>query len=134
MDTDGPVEVASAKTDGQRGEQRKVDLIVNEMKRYGVKVDALQETKWLWCEVYQVSGGIVSTSGREKPALADSRQRGERVAIMLSGPAVDAWKSAGKQWKVWSSRVVSVCLQMGCQEADCMWCLVMFQLKLLGDK
>ena len=72
MDTDGPVEVASAKVDGQRGEQRKVDLIVNEMKRYGMKVAALQETKWFACEVYQVGGGIVLTSGREKPALGDN--------------------------------------------------------------
>ena len=106
VDTDGPVEVASAKVDGQRGEQRKVDLIVNEMKRYGVKVAALQETKWFGCEVYQVGGSIVLTSGREKPALNDSKQRGEGVAIMLSGPAVDAWKRAVKQWKAWSSRVV----------------------------
>ena len=53
------------------------------------------------------------TSGREKPALSDSKQRGEGVAIVLSGPAVDAWKRTGKQWKVWSSRVVSACPQMG---------------------
>ena len=37
VNTDGPVEVASVKADGQR----KVDLIVNEMKRYGMKVAAL---------------------------------------------------------------------------------------------
>ena len=43
MDIDGPVEVASAKFDSQRGEQRKVGLIVNEMKRYYLKVAALQE-------------------------------------------------------------------------------------------
>ena len=75
MDTDGPVEVASVKLDGQRGEQRKVDLIMNEMKRYGMKVAALQETKWFGCEVYQVGGVIVLISEREKPALGDSKQR-----------------------------------------------------------
>ena len=32
VDTDGPVEVASVRADVQRGEQRKVNLIVNEMK------------------------------------------------------------------------------------------------------
>ena len=53
------------------------------------------------------------TSGREKPALGDSKQRGEGGAIVLSDPAVDAWKRAGKQWKAWSSRVVLACLQMG---------------------
>ena len=41
VDTDGPVEVASLKVDGQRGEQRKVDLVVNEMKKYDIKVAAL---------------------------------------------------------------------------------------------
>ena len=61
--TDGPVEVASAKADNQTGEQRKVDLIMNEMKRYGMKVVALQQSKWFVCEVYQVGGGIVLTSG-----------------------------------------------------------------------
>ena len=107
MDTDGPVEVASLKAGGQRGEQKMVGFIRNEMKRYGVKVAALQETKWC------VGGGIVSISGREKPALGDSVQRGESVAIVLYGPVVDAWKRAEKQWKAWSSRVVSECLQMG---------------------
>ena len=53
------------------------------------------------------------TSGRAKPALGDSKQRGEGVSIMLSRPAMDAWKRAGNQWKAWSSRVVSACLQMG---------------------
>ena len=52
MDTDGQVEVASVKADGQRGKQRKVDLIMNEMKRYGMKVAALQKTKWFGCELY----------------------------------------------------------------------------------
>ena len=86
--------------------RRWMALIVNEMKRYGVKVAALQETKWFGCEVYQMGGGIVYISGREKPALGDSVQRGEGVAIVLPGPSVDAWKRAGKQWKAWSSRVV----------------------------
>ena len=72
VDIDGSVEVASVRAGGQRGEQRKVDLIVQEMKRYDVKMAALQETKWFRCEVYQVGGGVVLTAGREKPALEDN--------------------------------------------------------------
>ena len=46
-----------------------MNLLLNEVKRHGVKVLALQETKWFGCEVYKVSGGIVLTSGRRKHAL-----------------------------------------------------------------
>ena len=56
VDTDGPVEVASAKADGQRGEDRTVDLIVNEMLIYGVKVAALQETSGLGVRYIRLVG------------------------------------------------------------------------------
>ena len=48
------------------GEDRKVDLIVMELKRYDVKVAALQETKWCGCEVYHVGGSVVLTAGRKR--------------------------------------------------------------------
>ncbi len=32
------------------------------------------------------------------------RQRGEGVAIVLTGPAVNAWRE-GRVWKAWSSRL-----------------------------
>ena len=54
VDTEGPVEIASQRADSHRGEDRNVNLIVNELKRYDVKVAALQETKWCGSEVYQV--------------------------------------------------------------------------------
>ena len=38
VDTDSPAEVYSVKEDSQGGERRKVDLIVNKVKKYGVKV------------------------------------------------------------------------------------------------
>ena len=65
VDTEGPVEVAEEKGD------RKVDLIMQEMRRYNVKVTALQETKWFGSEVFQVTGNVVLVSGREKPAQGD---------------------------------------------------------------
>ena len=111
VDTEGPIEVASRC--GQRGEDRKVDLIEMELKRYDMKVAALQETKWFGSEVYQVGGSVVLTAGRERPSEGDDMQRGEGVAIVLLGPAIDAWKRTGKQWKAWGPRAVSACLQVG---------------------
>ena len=70
---------------------------MNEMPAYVMKMAALQEIKLFGCEVYQVGEGIVLTSCREKPALGVSLQGEEGIAIVLSGPAVDAWKRAGKQ-------------------------------------
>ena len=32
--------------------------------------------------------------------------------------AIDAWKAAGRQWKAWSSRAVSTCLQLGGTSRD----------------
>ena len=55
VDTEGPVEIASQRADSHRGEDRKVNLIVNELNRYDVKVAALQETKWFGNKVYWVS-------------------------------------------------------------------------------
>ena len=111
VDTEGPVEIENSR--GDRGEDRKVDLIVREMRRYNVKVTTLQETKWFGSEVYRVAGSVVLTSGREKPAQGATVKRGEGVEIMLTDWAIDAWKAAGRQWKACSSRAVSACLQLG---------------------
>lgn len=59
VDTEGSRQVASQ---GQRGEDRKIDLIVSELERYSVVVAALQETKWFGNEVYQINGSVVLTS------------------------------------------------------------------------
>ncbi len=103
VDTEGPVEIASSR--GDRGEERKVDLIVREMRRYNVKV-----TKWFGSEVYRVTGSVALTSGRENPAQEDTVKRGEGVAILLTDWTIDAWMEAERKWKTWSSRAISVYL------------------------
>ena len=82
VDTEGPIEIASR---SQREEDRKVDWIVREMKRYKVKVAGLQETKWFGSSVYDVSDAVVLTSGRETPSEDEGLQRGEGVALVLLG-------------------------------------------------
>ena len=74
---------------------------------------ALQETKWFNDAVYKVGESIVLAAGRPTPSAGESRQRGEGVAIVLGGPAVQAWKASGKQWKAWSSRLVTATLHTG---------------------
>ena len=74
VDNEGPVAIVSRR---QRGENRKVDLIVTEVKRYNVKVIGLQETKWFGCDVYDVARSVVLTSRRPVPDKAGNFQRGE---------------------------------------------------------
>ena len=83
-----------------------------------MKVTALQETKWFGSEVYRVEGSVVLTSGREKPAQGDTAKRSEGVAIVLTDWEIEIWKAVGKQWKAWSSRADSACLQLGGRSRD----------------
>ena len=94
VDTEGSLEVASQRSDGQGGEDRKVDQIVCELARYDVLVGALQQTKWFGCEVYEVDGSVILTAGRATPTQEESVQRGEGVALVLRGLAVSAWREA----------------------------------------
>ena len=52
-------------------------------------------------------------AGRPVPRAGAVRQRGEGVAIVLSGLAVGAWKEGGSCWKAWSSRLVTATLKVG---------------------
>ena len=68
--TEGPVEEANQRPwRWTGGEDRKVDLIVNETNRYDMKVAVLQETRWFGSEVYEVGGSVVLTAGRKRPAM-----------------------------------------------------------------
>ena len=113
VDTEGPVEIISQQS--QRGEDCKIDKIVFELIRYGVSLEALQETKWFGDNVYEVNGSVVLIAGQPTPADGVTVQRGERIASVLVGHALAAWKCGGKQWRVWSSRCLSALLEFtGC--------------------
>ena len=58
----------------------------------------LQETKWFGCKVYRVRESVVLSAGKEVPETGN-RQRGEGVAIVLSGDAVSAWRVGGVNGK-----------------------------------
>ena len=42
-----------------------------------------------------MSGAAVLTSGRKTPSVDENSQRGEGVALVLMGWAVEAWKAFG---------------------------------------
>ena len=110
LDVEGPNEVAKQGRGVKYMEDRKIDQVVIELSRYKVVVCALQETKWFGNEVYKVGNGVVLSSGRSVPGLGEIRQRREGVAIVLIGPALEAWKNGGSVWKAWLSRIILVML------------------------
>ena len=59
---------------------RKLDLLVKELKRYGVSVAAIQETKWFESDVWETQGYTFLHSGRPLPeGDAPAEKREERV-------------------------------------------------------
>ena len=110
VDTEGSVDIASCRQDRRRGEQRKVDLVVEKINRYNAKVVSLKETKWFGNEMYKVGNAVVLTCGRVRLLMKNIF---EGVAVVLLDRAIDAWKAAGSQWKAWSFRLISVTLKCG---------------------
>ena len=92
---------------------RRIDLVIRELDRYNIKVGALQETKWFGSHIYHVGKSVVLTAERETPQEYQPRQRGEGVAIVLTGHAITAWKAGGEQWRAWGSRIVKATLGGG---------------------
>ena len=86
---------------------RKLDLLVGELKRYGVSVAGIQETKWFGADVWPAADGCVLLhSGRPVPNNnAEVMVRREGVEI-LNKRAVSAWRAAGEVWRAINSRLV----------------------------
>ena len=73
-----------------------------------------------------VGESIVLTAGRDVPEMGHVKQRGEGVAIVLTGPAIGAWKASGKAW---NSRIISAILVSGSRS----WTVFMFSLAMLQN-
>ena len=81
-------------------------------------VAGLQEKKWFGSGVYRVDDSLVVAAGRAVPGAGVVNQRGEGVAVVLCGPAVDTWRSGVDRWKMWRSRLVTVALKVGQDSPD----------------
>ena len=92
--------------------------MVRELDRYGVIVAALQESKWMGSNMYQVDESVVFATGQQVLGPGEPLHRGEDVALVLNGPAMGAWQEEGKLWKAWSSRLISIQLQIGKEKSN----------------
>ena len=114
LDNDGPIEIArTGPACRQISEALRVLLVIRELLRYNIYVAALQEKTWFCTDSYTVGKSVILTAGRPTPQSGESRQRGEGVALVLSAPAIAAWKSGGQQWQTWGSRIVKATLCSG---------------------
>ena len=118
VDIEGSVETARQSTETHQAEDRRIDQVIRELKRYQVSVAALQETKWFGNAVYHVDDCVVLAAGRPTPSAGQPKQRGEGVAIVLSGAALEAWKAGGREWTAWSSRIITASLATGKQNSS----------------
>lgn len=73
--------------------------------------------------MYKVGESVVLTTSRPAQKPGESGKRGERVAIVLSELARQAWRVAGEQWRMWSRRLISACLQTGRTKDDQLYVL-----------
>ena len=85
---------------------RKLDLVVRELKRYGISIAGIQETKWFGSDVWPADEYTFLHSGRPLPSGQEKAARNEGVGIALDKKATAAWKNAGEVWEAVSSRVV----------------------------
>ena len=115
VENEGTVETARVRKDERavKGSvDRKVVLLVWELRRYNIYAAGISETKWFSSNVYEVEGHVVLHSGRELPKEGESFQRSEGVGIVLSPKAAKAWRDGGEQWEPVSSRVVTARLRL----------------------
>ena len=90
---------------------RKLDLLAKELRRYGIAIAAIQETKWFGSDVWQSDGYTLLHSGRPLPGDEEPGIRNEGVGIMLDEKASAVWKEAGETWEAVSSRIVTAWLK-----------------------
>ena len=89
VDVDGPIEIARRfNCDVSVIDEGRIEQVISELNRYQANVAALQETKWFGLDAYRIEGSVVLTAGRDVPDTRQKSQRGEGVAIVLSGEAI----------------------------------------------
>ena len=94
-----------------RKDDRRIDIVVDELHRLRIEVAGLQETLWFGRDIFSVADSMVLTSGKKLPGPDGEFRRGGGVAIVLRGRALSAWRSVGSQWRPISSRLAVAQLQ-----------------------
>ena len=91
---------------------RKLDFLVKELRRLGVAIAGIQETKCFGKDMWTVNGYTLLHSGRTLPDETDPQVRNEGVSILLDRHATKAWKNAGETWEAVSSCIVTARLKV----------------------
>ena len=81
VDCEGPVETARQRT-ANESDNKRIDLVIRELKRCQVVVAGLQETKWFGNAMYKVGESIVMTAGRPMPTLQQGRTTSDHLHIL----------------------------------------------------
>ena len=131
VEAEGPIETSVARPSGRGvAVDRKVSLMVRELKKYEVSVTGISETKWFGQAVYEVEGYTILHSGRPVPEESPLL-RNEGVGIVLNPAMTTAWREAGEEWKAVSSRVIKARMKISTRQSDdasvptrhCGWCV-----------
>ena len=77
---------------------RKFDFLVDQLRRYGIAVAAVLETKWFGADVWMMKGYTFLHSGRQLPSGNDGVRRNEGVGVVLDPVMTQAWRRAGESW------------------------------------
>ena len=92
---------------------RKLDLVVGDLRRYKVSVAGIQESRFFWKDVCPAADGYTFLhSERPLQEHGDVAARNEGVGILLDKWATAAWRQGGEVWKAVSSRIVMARLKL----------------------
>ena len=96
VESEGSVATASTR----RGVQvdRKVNLLVEELRRFEISITGISKMKWFGQDVYEVDGFVLVHTGRPIPADGEPVQRNGGVGILLNPimAACAAWRDSGE--------------------------------------
>ena len=110
VESEGSVATASTRTGVQI--DQKVNLLVEELCHFKISITGISEMKWFGQDVNEVDGFVLVHSGRSIPADGEPVQRNAGVGILLNPAMVAAWRDSGECWRVVSSRIVGVHIQL----------------------
>ena len=91
VECSGDVRVCRKRPENSGVVDRKLDLLAAELKRYGVSVAGVQESKWFGKGIWPAAGGWTFLhSGRPVPEIGEKAVRHEGVGIILDEQATAA--------------------------------------------
>ena len=95
----GPGPQVPDTTVGPHYVDRKLDFLVKELRRLGVAIAGIQETKLFGKDMWTMDGYTLLHSGRTLLDEPDPQVRNEGVGILRDRHATMAGKNAGETWE-----------------------------------